>query len=97
MTRLTENADYGAGEMSGNVSRPLSDFGNDYAYAGLRTSIESCSGDACHNTDESLAQFHRGSSTLSRGLLLPIQQSSLRINSPSVSSETTSPIPSNQF
>ncbi|VEL32660.1 unnamed protein product [Protopolystoma xenopodis] len=37
MARLTEDADYDAGETSGNLSRPRSDFGNDHAYNGLRT------------------------------------------------------------
>ncbi|VEL43619.1 unnamed protein product [Protopolystoma xenopodis] len=34
MVKLTDHA----GETSGNVPRPRSDFGNKYAYNGLRTS-----------------------------------------------------------
>ncbi|VEL30650.1 unnamed protein product [Protopolystoma xenopodis] len=37
MARLTDDADYDPGEMSGNVPRPRSDFGNDHAYNALRT------------------------------------------------------------
>ncbi|VEL31712.1 unnamed protein product, partial [Protopolystoma xenopodis] len=37
MSRLTDDADYNAGETSGKVPRPQSDFGNDHAYNGLRT------------------------------------------------------------
>ncbi|VEL41474.1 unnamed protein product [Protopolystoma xenopodis] len=60
--------------------------------------MESCSDDAYHGgTGESLAHFQRGRRTLSRGLIRTIQQSSLRDNHPSVSSETTSRIPSNQI
>ncbi|VEL41534.1 unnamed protein product [Protopolystoma xenopodis] len=31
MERLTDDADYAAGETSGNVPHPRSDFGNDHA------------------------------------------------------------------
>ncbi|VEL21474.1 unnamed protein product [Protopolystoma xenopodis] len=37
MARLTDDADYGAGERSGNVPSPRSDSGNDNAYYELRT------------------------------------------------------------
>ncbi|VEL31995.1 unnamed protein product, partial [Protopolystoma xenopodis] len=37
MAKLTDDADYDAGETSGNVARPRYDFGNDHAYNGLRT------------------------------------------------------------
>ncbi|VEL14777.1 unnamed protein product [Protopolystoma xenopodis] len=37
MARITDDADYDAGETSGNVPRTRSDFGNDYAYNRLRT------------------------------------------------------------
>ncbi|VEL27539.1 unnamed protein product [Protopolystoma xenopodis] len=37
MARLTDDADYGVGESSGNVPRPRSDSGNNDAYNGLRT------------------------------------------------------------
>ncbi|VEL36960.1 unnamed protein product [Protopolystoma xenopodis] len=39
MARLTAKADYDAGKTSGNAPRPRSDFGNDHAYNGLRTSL----------------------------------------------------------
>ncbi|VEL34337.1 unnamed protein product [Protopolystoma xenopodis] len=46
--------------------------------------MDSCSDDVCHGgTDESLAQFHRGRRTVSRGIFRTIQQSSC--NPPSVS------------
>ncbi|VEL39131.1 unnamed protein product [Protopolystoma xenopodis] len=60
--------------------------------------MKSCSDDVCHDgTDEHSAHFHRGRRTVSRGLLRTNQQSSLRDNPPSVSGETTSPIPPNQL
>ncbi|VEL15209.1 unnamed protein product [Protopolystoma xenopodis] len=37
MARLSDDADYEAGEMCGNVPRPRSDFVNDVTYNGLRT------------------------------------------------------------
>ncbi|VEL27282.1 unnamed protein product [Protopolystoma xenopodis] len=37
MARLTDDADYDAGETSGNVTRPRSSSGNDHAYYVLRT------------------------------------------------------------
>ncbi|VEL44276.1 unnamed protein product [Protopolystoma xenopodis] len=41
IVKLTDDAnhdaDYDAGGASGNVPRPRSDFGNEYAYNGLRT------------------------------------------------------------
>ncbi|VEL10547.1 unnamed protein product [Protopolystoma xenopodis] len=37
MAKLTDDADYEAGEASGNVPPPGSDFGNDYTYNGLCT------------------------------------------------------------
>ncbi|VEL40526.1 unnamed protein product [Protopolystoma xenopodis] len=37
MVKLTNDADYDAGETSGNVLRPRSDFGNDHADMGPRT------------------------------------------------------------
>ncbi|VEL36860.1 unnamed protein product [Protopolystoma xenopodis] len=37
MTRLTDDADYHAGETLGNVPRPRFNFGNDDADNGLRT------------------------------------------------------------
>ncbi|VEL41319.1 unnamed protein product [Protopolystoma xenopodis] len=37
MVGLTDDTDYDAGEAFGNIPRPWSDFGNDYAYNGLRT------------------------------------------------------------
>ncbi|VEL41346.1 unnamed protein product, partial [Protopolystoma xenopodis] len=37
LVKHTDDADYDAGETSGNVPRLRSDFGNDYAYNGLRT------------------------------------------------------------
>ncbi|VEL12124.1 unnamed protein product [Protopolystoma xenopodis] len=37
MARLTADADYDAGEMSGIVPHPRSDFGNYHAYNGLWT------------------------------------------------------------
>ncbi|VEL41900.1 unnamed protein product [Protopolystoma xenopodis] len=37
MERLTDDADYDAGEMSGNVPRPRSDSGNLHAYYALWT------------------------------------------------------------
>ncbi|VEL19210.1 unnamed protein product [Protopolystoma xenopodis] len=37
MAKLTDDADYDAGETTGNVPRPRSDSGNDDAYNGLRT------------------------------------------------------------
>ncbi|VEL42044.1 unnamed protein product [Protopolystoma xenopodis] len=36
MARLIDDADFDAGEASWNVPPPRSDFGNDYAYNGLR-------------------------------------------------------------
>ncbi|VEL39843.1 unnamed protein product [Protopolystoma xenopodis] len=39
MAKLTEAANYDVGETSGNVPRLRSDFGNDYAYNGLLTSL----------------------------------------------------------
>ncbi|VEL14560.1 unnamed protein product [Protopolystoma xenopodis] len=37
VARLTDDADYDAGETPGNVPRPRSHFGNDHADNGLRT------------------------------------------------------------
>ncbi|VEL38638.1 unnamed protein product [Protopolystoma xenopodis] len=37
MVILTDDADYDAGETSGNVPHPRFDFGNDDAYIVLRT------------------------------------------------------------
>ncbi|VEL09034.1 unnamed protein product [Protopolystoma xenopodis] len=37
MARLTDDAEYEAGEASGNVPCARSDSGNDHAYKGLRT------------------------------------------------------------
>ncbi|VEL33823.1 unnamed protein product [Protopolystoma xenopodis] len=37
LAKLTDDADYDAGETSGNVPRLQSDFGNDNAYNGLWT------------------------------------------------------------
>ncbi|VEL07483.1 unnamed protein product [Protopolystoma xenopodis] len=37
MARLTDDADYDAGETSGKVPRPRYYSGNDHAYNGLRT------------------------------------------------------------
>ncbi|VEL23830.1 unnamed protein product [Protopolystoma xenopodis] len=39
MARLTDDADFDPGEMSGNVPRSRSNSGNDDAYNGLRTTF----------------------------------------------------------
>ncbi|VEL40988.1 unnamed protein product [Protopolystoma xenopodis] len=72
IARLTDDADYYAGETSGNVPRPRSYSGNYDAYNRLRTSLNlvvmmiTCSYDVRHMTDESLTLFHQNRRILPR-------------------------------